>query len=91
MAFAVITISDQQSHDWILKASIEEMQDYPATRILLDKDLRIGEPRGTKILECDLVWNVAHGSIHLEPEVRVLLCGLYVVRSLLQIDSVIGG
>lgn len=90
MAFAVITISDQQSHDWIPKASIEEMQDYPATRILLDKDLRIGEPRGTKILECDLVWNVAYGGIHLEPEVGVLLCDLYIIRSLLQIDGVIG-
>jgi len=36
MAFAVITISDQQSHDLILKAGSKDMQDYPATRILLD-------------------------------------------------------
>ena len=31
-----IVIFDQQSHDLILKAGSEEMQDYPATRILLD-------------------------------------------------------
>lgn len=55
MAFAVITIFDQQSHDLILKAGSEDMEDYLATRILLDGVFGFGESRGAKILVYDLV------------------------------------
>jgi hypothetical protein len=37
MAFAVIIVFGQQSHDSILKAGSDEMQDYPATGISLDR------------------------------------------------------